>query len=169
MTLSDLASIATVISSVAVLGSLIYLAQQTRQNVRHMRALLWQGASERTIALCLGMADSELAKPYLAANSVEPTPEAVSRHQVYLQHFAILMQFVEMLSQSEDGLLSEERFNFVRAQIVAQMAVSPGQLAFMEENLNLVAPNSKFRRLLQEVVGEAKARAASGLTPWRTE
>jgi hypothetical protein len=42
MTLSDLASLATVLSGAAVLASLIYLAQQTRQNTRHTRALIEQ-------------------------------------------------------------------------------------------------------------------------------
>ena len=39
MSLSDLASIATVVSSIAVLGSLVYLGYQTRQNARHTRDL----------------------------------------------------------------------------------------------------------------------------------
>ena len=43
MSLSDLAAIATVISGLAVLGSMIYLAQQTRQNSKHTRALIQQG------------------------------------------------------------------------------------------------------------------------------
>jgi hypothetical protein len=159
MTLSDLASIATVISSIAVLASLIYLALQTRQNVRHTKALLWQSASERTMALCLGMADPELAKPFLAASETEPTPEAIGRYQVYLQNFALLIQCIEMFSQWQDGLVDDERFDFFRAQIVAQMAANSAIGSFMEQNLNLIAPDSKLRGLLRETVAEAKARA----------
>ena len=44
MTLSDLASLATVISSGAVLVSLIYLSLQVRQTERNQRALMNQGA-----------------------------------------------------------------------------------------------------------------------------
>lgn len=47
MTLSDLASIGSLISDVAVLASLIYLAQQTRQNVRNSQALIQQGRAAR--------------------------------------------------------------------------------------------------------------------------
>jgi hypothetical protein len=43
MTLSDISSIVGVISGLAVLGSLIYLAQQTRQNAKHTRALIQSG------------------------------------------------------------------------------------------------------------------------------
>src|SRR5665213_3244937 len=47
MTLSDLASIGSLVSGVAVLVSLIYLAQQTRQNSRHTRALIQQGRASQ--------------------------------------------------------------------------------------------------------------------------
>jgi len=42
MTLSDLASIGSLVSGIAVLVSLAYLAQQTRQNSKHTRALIQQ-------------------------------------------------------------------------------------------------------------------------------
>ena len=45
MSLSDLASIGSLVSGVAVLVSLIYLSQQTRQNTKHSRALIQQGRS----------------------------------------------------------------------------------------------------------------------------
>jgi hypothetical protein len=45
MSLSDLASISNLVSSVAVLASLVYLAQQIRQNTKHTRTLIQQGRS----------------------------------------------------------------------------------------------------------------------------
>jgi len=49
MNLSDLASIAGVLGSLAVFGSLIYLALQVRQTDRNQRTLLQQGASARNM------------------------------------------------------------------------------------------------------------------------
>jgi hypothetical protein len=49
MSLADLASIAGVLSSLAVFGSLIYLALQVRQADRNQRTLLQQGASARNM------------------------------------------------------------------------------------------------------------------------
>jgi hypothetical protein len=43
MNLSDLAAIGSLVSGIAVLVSLVYLAQQTRQNSKHTRALIQQG------------------------------------------------------------------------------------------------------------------------------
>ena len=48
MSLPDLASIGSLVSGVAVLLSLVYLAQQTRQNSKHTMALIHQGRVEQT-------------------------------------------------------------------------------------------------------------------------
>jgi hypothetical protein len=49
MTLADLASISGIVSSLAVCGTLIYLALQIRQTDRNQRTLLQQGASARNM------------------------------------------------------------------------------------------------------------------------
>ena len=49
MSLSDLAGVAGVLSSVAVCGSLIYLALQVRQSDRNQRTLLQQATSARNM------------------------------------------------------------------------------------------------------------------------
>jgi len=54
MTLSDLASIGSLVSGIAVLVSLVYLAQQTRQNSKHTRALIQQGRAIQSADMPLG-------------------------------------------------------------------------------------------------------------------
>jgi hypothetical protein len=49
MSLSDLASIASVVGSLAVCGSLIYLALQVRQSDRNQRTVLQQATSARNM------------------------------------------------------------------------------------------------------------------------
>ena len=49
VTLSTLASIASVLSSVAICASLIYLAVQVQQSDRNQRTLLQQATSARTM------------------------------------------------------------------------------------------------------------------------
>jgi len=49
MRLSDLAAIAGVLSSLAVFGSLIYLALQVRQTDRNQRTLLQRATSTRNM------------------------------------------------------------------------------------------------------------------------
>ncbi len=61
MTLADLSSIATVISGLAVLVSLVYLGLQTRQNVRHSQALIQQGRAQRIADTALRLAELRAA------------------------------------------------------------------------------------------------------------
>jgi hypothetical protein len=59
MDVSDIASIATAVSGLAVTASLIYVGIQTKQNVRHTRALIHQGTAARTTNLLLGFMNAE--------------------------------------------------------------------------------------------------------------
>ncbi len=61
MTLSDIASIGSLISGVAVLVSLAYLALQVRQTERNQRASIHQGASERSANLVLALSSPDHA------------------------------------------------------------------------------------------------------------
>jgi len=67
MRLSDLASIGSLISSAAVLISLVYLALQIRQAERNQRALIHQGRASRMIALTTQIADPGIVDGYFLA------------------------------------------------------------------------------------------------------
>ena len=57
MTLTDLASLGSFVSAVAVVISLIYLALQVRQNTRHSQALIQQGRAARISDAALKIAE----------------------------------------------------------------------------------------------------------------
>jgi hypothetical protein len=61
MSLSDLASIGTLVSSVAVFVSLIYLGLQMRQNAKHTRALIHQARIDRVVGSQLRSTEPNLA------------------------------------------------------------------------------------------------------------
>jgi hypothetical protein len=86
MTLTEIASIATAISGFAVTISLIYVAIQTRQNVRHTRALIHQGTAARTTALLLGSMNADAAAAWIEGNGGTPTPELIRKRQFH-QHW----------------------------------------------------------------------------------
>ena len=110
MTLSEIASIATAISGFAVMVSLIYVAIQTQQNVRHTRALIHQGTAARTTSLLLGLMNAEAAAAWIEGNGGTPTPELIRKRQ-FDQHCGTAMIAMEdYFSQHEEGLLSEEQF-----------------------------------------------------------
>lgn len=155
MTLSDFASIATVISGVAVLVSLIYLSLQTRQNTRHTRALLWQGAAERGVNLSLALADEKLAAAFIKQNGETPTPDAIAERQFSLQCTALYIQYDDMFTQWDDGLVSEEQFLRSRASIVRTLAAYPATREFFVRRVAAsTMPESGFTAFLREVIAE---------------
>ncbi|HEX4532977.1 MAG TPA: hypothetical protein VH000_02005 [Rhizomicrobium sp.] len=156
MTLSDFASIATVISGVAVLGSLIYLGLQTRQNTKHIRALLWQGAADRGVSLNLALADRDLVMAHIIANGEEPTSEAVVKRQFHLQCIAHYIQYEDLFAHRDENLLSEEVFQHFQAAMVAMLADNPGMRSFFASRAAM--SDTRFDVLLRQLVSEADAR-----------
>jgi hypothetical protein len=114
MSLSDLASIGTLISSFAVLGSLIYLGLQMRQNARHTRALIHQGRVARIIDTQLHAAEPSQAAAFIAGNGGEPTEAAIRRRAFECYCGAAFISLEDSFDQRSDGLLSDAQFEGFR-------------------------------------------------------
>jgi hypothetical protein len=110
VTLSEIASVASAISGLAVTVSLIYVAIQTRQNVRHTRALIHQGTAARTTALLLGSMNAEAAAAWIEGNGGTPTPELIRKRQFQNQCGTAMIAMEDYFSQHQESLLSDEQF-----------------------------------------------------------
>ena len=111
MPLSEIASIATAISGLAVTVSLIYLAIQTGQNVRHTTALIHQGTAARTTTILLGWMNADTVAAWIEGNGGTPTPELIRRRQFYYHCGVAMIAMEDYFSQHELGLLSEEQYS----------------------------------------------------------
>jgi hypothetical protein len=111
MPLSEIASIATAISGLAVTVSLIYLAIQTRQNVRHTTALIHQGTAARTTTILLGWMNADSVAAWIEGNGGTPTPELIRERQFQCHCGVAMIAMEDYFSQHELGLLSEEQFS----------------------------------------------------------
>jgi hypothetical protein len=109
--LSDLASVATAISGLAVTASLIYVGIQTRQNVRHTRALIHQGTAARTTNILLGFMNAEIVTAWIEGNGGRATPELIRQRQFHYHCGLAMIAMEDYFSQHEDGLLSDEQFS----------------------------------------------------------
>src|SRR5689334_18120021 len=118
MDLTDLASIATVISGTAVVVSLIYLALQVQQNTKHTRALIHQGRIARSVGLHLNLAEPHFADAWIVASGAAVTPAESLRRQFWLSGFAYELSWEDTFLQHELGLLAEEQFSDFRARLV---------------------------------------------------
>jgi hypothetical protein len=121
MTLSDFATFTTAISGIAVTVSIVYLALQTHQNVKHTRALINQGRVTLIAEMLLKATDPDMAAAYLIGTGREATPEAVRGMQ--FQSFATAQMFgwQDSFSQHERGLLDDDIYKAMRASVDSAM------------------------------------------------
>jgi hypothetical protein len=73
MSLSDLASLGSFVSGVAVTVTLVFLLIQLRQNNHNQRAIMQQGRSAQQVDLLLRCADERLTAIRLKSLACDPT------------------------------------------------------------------------------------------------
>src|SRR5579859_3500965 len=110
MTLSNLASIGSLVSGVAVLISLIYLAQQIRQSAQNQRAAVHQGRSVAISDLLIRIAEPSLARTFSRA-ALGDREIPVEEFYQYLNLLgALLIGWEDHFAQHQSDMLSDDRF-----------------------------------------------------------
>ena len=127
MTLSDLASLATVLSGAAVLASLIYLAQQTRQNTRHTRALIEQARNRQIIeSEMLYVSDPAIRSLAIRGDAADPTLTADEVRAYFHFVSSQLMLYEDLFYQYRAGLIDKERHESTISALTNTRANKPG-------------------------------------------
>jgi hypothetical protein len=111
MPLSDIALFASIVSSAAVAASLVYLALQVHQNTRHTRAHIQQARVTRLVDQMVGFSDADKCAAYIRGNGGDPTPDAISDRQFYMQCISQVATMSDNFYQHKDGLLNDEQFS----------------------------------------------------------
>jgi hypothetical protein len=125
MTLSDLANIANLISSAAVLVSLVYLALQIRQSARNQRAVMDRGRSQQVSDWLQFIAAPEIAPLVLRGHAQDPTLTA-DEHQRYLWClYPLLLHYEDSFHQRRERMLSEAQYRSICNQM-RDSARAPG-------------------------------------------
>ena len=125
MSLSDLASLGSFVSGVAVLTSLIYLALQVRQTQRNQQISIRHSRVSRIVELESTLADPAVAAAWLHGSA---SPQEITHTE--LSQFislcrAFFFHFEDSFYQREDGLLNDDAFETVVAG-ARLLARSPG-------------------------------------------
>ena len=125
MSLSDLASLGSFVSGLAVLISLIYLALQVRQTKRNQQIAIRHSRVSRIVELHLALADPGTADAWLrgSGNPQEITQTELSQFTNLCR--ALFFHFEDSFYQREEGLLNDDAFETVVAG-VRFSARSPG-------------------------------------------
>jgi len=151
MSLSDLASIGSFISGIAVLASLVYLSLQIRQNTKHSQALIQQGRAARIADIALRIA--ELRADDGLNGCFDGVPEAsakdVSRFLSIARAFFISAE--DSFLQSEEGLLGATAFESYKASLRAGMN-APGLGAAWVLTRDMYEP--KYRAFMDDISGD---------------
>jgi hypothetical protein len=168
MTLADLSSIATVISGLAVLVSLIYLSLQTRQSVRHSQALIQQGRAARIADTALRLAEfresDAIDKCFDGSGDV--SAKDVARFLFICR--AVFVSAEDSFFQHEQGLLDDVAFESFENSIKSGMGAA-GLAAGWIMTGDMYEP--KFRDYMNRSMGDLKtpsARTSRGLEAWKT-
>src|SRR5262249_14453996 len=107
MTLTDLASIGTFVSGIAVVVSLIYLALQVRHAEKTQRALMHQARTERAINAALGSMHNEIADTVTKiVNGNELSPRELLQSYYYMRIQIAVVE--DALWQHDAGFLDQE-------------------------------------------------------------
>ena len=153
MSLADLSSLGSLISALAVAGSLIYLGLQTHQAAKHTRALILQGRVERVLNHHLAIAESDLVTAWIVENGDAPTAENIRHRQFWLQGMAYDLSWEDTFAQYEAGLLGDEQFADFRAHIVTFLKAPALRRYFSDRPLPPKGP-TKFHRFVEQLLAE---------------
>jgi hypothetical protein len=118
MTLSDLAAIGGVVSSLAVALSLIYLGVQTHQAAKHTRALISQARAARLTDALAAFSDSDrVAARLQVTTGAPPTLQTIQQTQTLMFFQGAFAGWSDVFEQYREGLLSDDQFADMRVII----------------------------------------------------
>ncbi len=101
MSLSDLASLGSFVSGIAVLASLVYLSLQVRQAERNQRAIVQQARISRSSDQLMHLTEPSLARVWL---KIQKSPGDATEEEA----FQFMVIFTAMLRNAEDVWFQHE-------------------------------------------------------------
>jgi hypothetical protein len=161
MTLSDLSSIGSLVSGLAVLASLVYLGRQVKQTEKNQQATIRQARIYRAVALMMGKLDPSVAEAVSRGTAGDDDISALQFSQFTAYAEAYFLHAEDTYYQHDAGLLDDAAYEtFVayqnyaftqkglRAQWKRQRAGFGGRFAeFMDKLLSTTRPDAAIDAL----------------------
>jgi hypothetical protein len=164
MTLSDIASIGSLVSGVAVLISLIYLSIQVKQAERNQRALMQQGRADRVSDNSLRMADPELSDIFRRGRSGDEGLDPAELHQFAMLCRCGFVSGEDSFLQHLSGQLDDAAYHSYVAG-VRSMLTSPGLRAMWR--MSSQDYGDEYRKFMDKILRETQAAPESNrLARW---
>ena len=141
MTLLEWGALGELIGGIAIIGSLIYVGIQIRQNTRAVRGFTLQMNTDFWGTLCLRLAEPEMSQAYAAGMAGKPD----IRPDHYIQFFFICRSMFLGLEnqyyQFHQGTLDREIYFAYERSIQTQLLASPGFRICWQQTRVACSPN----------------------------
>ncbi len=125
MNLATLVNIASLVSSIAVLVSLIYLALQIRQGARNQRSQMDRGRSRQVGEWLQFIAGADTAPLILRGHAADPSLSAVERQRYLWSMYPLFLHFEDSYFQHREGMLGEGQYASILGHLRSQCS-TPG-------------------------------------------
>jgi hypothetical protein len=158
MTLSDLASIGSLVSGFAVLVSLVYLGVQVRQSERSQRALVQQGRAGRMVDMFIRLAEPATNRTISRFMSGDESVSSDEFSQFRLLFQAMTYSQEDTFLQHKLGLIKDDEFDGFRERMKGFFA-APAARAIWRQTRS--SHGAEFRAFLDDVVRESRSTPPS--------
>jgi len=168
MSLSDLASLGSFVSGLAVLISLVYLALQVRQAEKNQQAAIRQAAATRMVEYLMSAA----AEPSLAETIGHGARGTEDMSEVALRQYSLFCRasfysWQDSFHQHHDGLLSDAAFRSLEISLKNAVAGSIGMRT--QWRIHRIIFDEDFVRWVDSLMVATPARQpTSTITQWKS-
>jgi hypothetical protein len=167
MSLSDLASIGSFVSGIAVLLSLIYLNVQVRQADRNQQASIRQGRSTRAVDLFMGATNPSVADAAAKGIAGDEDISGTQFQQFRYYCMAHISHAEDSFYQHQDRLLNDAAFDTFVSALKGSLR-SSGLRAVWKRSRNAYA--SEFVAFMDKAYAETPIDPSiDGLTQWKAD
>ena len=149
MSLSDLASIGSFVSGIAVVVSLIYLALQVRHAHKAQRALMHQARTERIINACIECMHGDVAETVTKIANGEVMSSPLEMMQAYYYMRMQIVTAEDALWQHEAGFLDKDSVDTAILNLQRVMQLPAARAAWLVQRPQLApAVRERMDKLL---------------------
>lgn len=139
MSLSDVANFATLVSSLSVLASLIFLARQVSQAARNQRSLMDRGRSVQVSDWLQFIASPDIAPLVQRGHAAYAELSPNERQRYIWCIYPLLLHYEDSFYQHAEGMLGEAQYTSICNQM-RDSARSPGFRAAWADVRDRFAP-----------------------------
>jgi hypothetical protein len=167
MSLTDLASLGSFVSAVAVLISLIYLSLQVKQAERNQQASIRATRVTRIVDIYMRLAEPSLSDAMSNASAGANVSDTEVRQFVFYCG-ARFYQAEDSFNQFQEGLLDQRAFDSLVAGLKNSLS-EPGMRAYYKRHRDSFA-NGNFIEFMDKLVAETRLVPALDVAAqWRAD